>query len=231
MDQPPLEPDRFWQPEPNRTQKSAPVTHSVGPQTARPAADFTIARPIQNPRALFKVLGSSVIAALLLVFGLVQFYGRNERSASVERMLVAPTTLEQLYFADKDPQTGKKVSFSLDKICFQVAGSSDPKPVEVSTQDYSEIYGLVKKDEAIRIVTQDLERRFNDPMQVSSIMIFVKTQDRASSATPGIVLQQIEFIDSSPYYRVSLRQSGDKDWKYYKHTMPLGSIVKKILQA
>lgn len=214
---PPLEPDRLLTEE--------RPTYQIPKRPLPP--------PYQPPRpsigSMIRVLGGSVFVALLLVVALVQYYGRNERLATVEKVLIKPDTLENVNFTDIDPIQKRKNIFYFDNITFLPAGSEVTQAINLTTDQYDELYQTLLSDASVRIVTEDLETRFQDPLLVQVLTIYVKNNNRASGkSTDPIIFQTVQFLVGSPYFRVSMRQAGAQQWVYFKHAEQLDALLEKL---
>jgi hypothetical protein len=166
--------------------------------------------------------------ALLLVVGLVQFYGRNERLATVEKVLIKPEVLTALSFSDTDPVNKRKNVFFFENISFLPAGDESAQTVNIPTEKYEDLYEAIAKDPSIRIVTEDLEERFQDPLNVHTLTIYVSTQVKAGQAKDQVIFQTVQFLVASPFYRVAMRQAGGQHWVYFRHTQNLDALVEQL---
>lgn len=211
---PPLEPDRLLPRKPESFNKAGPAAFQPPP-------------PPPTSK-IIRVLGGSVFVALLLVVGLVQFYGRNERLATVEKVLVQPSMLDSVSFSDIDPVYKRKNIFFFDSISFLPAGKETDQSISLSTDDYETLFTELSNDASIRIVTADLEDRFQDPLLVHTLTIYVKSRDRAGKSADSIVFQTLQFLVGSPYYRIAMRQAGGQQWVYFRHKQQLDSFLQKL---
>lgn len=216
--QPPLEPDRLLPPNLERK---------------------TFVRPKQAPpstAAVIRVLGGSILAALLLVFALVHFYGRHERLAKVENVLVKPSVLESVSFSDIDPLYKNKNIFFFDGIKFLYAGKQPDKAKSLIVNEYEVLFNALASDASIRIVTESLESQFQNSSKVSTLTIYVRGQDKNNTAesyggakkSEPMAFQTLQFLVESPYYRIAMRQSGTLQWVYFHHGQSLDPLLEKI---
>lgn len=215
MEQPPLEPDRLWQ----------PPTKGGG---------YTPHDPLKisgnaSPLAIFKVLAGSILAAAVIVGSLVHFYGQNQHMVTVEKVLVEPKILQQLVFSDLDA-TQKRVAYFNDKIALRPAGRD--QTIQINHDEYFELYETIFRDEAIIVLTQALEARFDDPMHVAQLSIMVRSQERSGTTGPSVVFQQVEFLSDGSYYRVALRGQNGRSWKYFRAgNVKLGPLLNRLSSA
>jgi hypothetical protein len=167
-------------------------------------------------RNLFFLLGSAVLAAALLVGGMVRYYS-HEGVYQLDHVLLAPDTLSALHF-EGDPDGGaQKDRFVFDSIAFLQydAATRRLERHSVDVERYANFYDLVKRDKSLSPKEGKMAESFEGTgprllIQVRSANARMEGQART--------FQELQFSPDGNYYRVELRHAGaSREWAYFYH--------------
>lgn len=143
-------------------------------------------------KALLITLFSGVIAASLLVIGMLWHYNPDGRT-SLSDVLFSPETLKAIETKNKSGYTFEMVSWNGKPAAFE---------------DYEELFSLIQRDKGLNEVAFTIEEKFEkNPPSVLSIQM----RDKNGESN----FQLIQF--SGDYYRVGLREDSELPFAYFYH--------------
>ena len=172
---------------------------------------------------LVRTLVLSVCSALMLIGGLISFYGGDYNARRVDSVLISPKTLFSLNYLDVDPQSGKKLPFVFDSI--KLISPKYPEGRVLSKERFMLLYSEMKGDETVAIVPPAVKKDFNERSNLVTIALYVKSKDTISvNPRAPQLFQELQISDVGSLYRLSPR-SQESSWLYFRHSSGFSDII------
>lgn len=164
-------------------------------------------------RNILTVLGASVICAALLASVFLYYYNPSGRYLAGNTLL-DPSIMDQIFYQDQHPNTGKTVRFAFDRIEFS---NYDPQlsKIEVfpiSRETYQRFYNRVASDKSLEEVTKSTQSFFLQP-HPAFLTVQMRTKEREGNGAVKI-FQIVQFV-SEGYFRIQLREKNEGEWVYF----------------
>ena len=169
-------------------------------------------------RNLLIVLGGSVLCALIFGGLVLNYYGPGGNYYA-KNVLLSPEISSVLYYADTNPKSGAKGRFVFDSINFSHYDDSTKKWLDrsVSQPMYDAFYKLVSGETSVSEIQENIKELF-DRNHFSILKLKVRSDNRSGGEGTTKTFQDIHFASQGDYYRVELREEGNRNtWAYFYH--------------
>lgn len=162
---------------------------------------------------ILTVLAASVICAALLASLFLYYYNPSGRYIAGNTLL-DPSIMDQIFYQDQHPSTGKTVRFSFDRFEFSYFDPQLKKSVifPINQETYQRFYKHVASDTSLEEVTKNIQSLFLQ-QQPAFLTIQMRTKEREGGATVKI-FQIVQFV-SEDYFRIQLREKNEGEWVYF----------------
>lgn len=184
-------------------------------------------QPKKENYHLAKTLILSVLSAVILIGGLISFYGSDYKGRDLSGVLIAPKVLFSLNYLDVDSKSGKKQPFIFDSVQFH--SDRFPEGKRLSKEQFHLFYSEIKNDRSVNLVPKNVMQEFDRQEGLRSIHLYVRPKDSFGHQNSGSreLFQQIQFSPASALYRVSPR-SQEASWLYFRHPSGFAEILELI---
>lgn len=176
---------------------------------------------------IFKTLFLSIVSALVIIISLISFYGRSYSVPPLSKVLIAPKALKTLSYIDIEPIHRKKHPFTFDAVALKV--SVTKPPIEITLDDYAQIYEIIERDRSTSTITAEMARSFEEGFNYITLEIRTKPKETLLVRQPSpMIFQRVDIHKTLPIYRVSERSEAMKtQWIYFRH---LGSeLIEEVM--
>lgn len=182
-------------------------------------------------RNLFVVLGSGIVAALLVALLLLYYYNPTGRYYA-RNVLLDPQLTAQLSYMDTNPKTGGSSLFIYDSVEYSYFDAAVKRWQQqiISQEAYGQFYKAVSDDRSLASVPEDVVALFNQPLQ-PHLVIKVKTKSDSEWQSASKTFIEVQLLTNSDYYRIQLRSNASAgNWAYFKHPQLLEELQKLLIR-
>lgn len=177
--------------------------------------DSTQKRQIER---LFGVLGSGLIAGILIALAMLYYYNPNG-SYDAQNVLLHAENAYSLRFIEPGPKGKSEGKYVFEGMYFNYFDPAikQPKTIRVTKDKYAEFYNRISNDKSIVEPGSELQGLFNHAQQAS---LLLKVRSVGGDSAKGIesIFARVDFAESGEYYRIQLRQSAPgAEWIYFRH--------------
>lgn len=170
---------------------------------------------------LIGILVSGVIAAFLVTFFFVGFFGPSGRYV-LNAVLIEPQVLKTLNYNDNNPRTYAMDRFVFDEIQVQWFHPKLPKGT-LSLSQYAEIYSLIALDKSL---PSEIPEAFV-PTHAAALSLMVRTESSSAWQKETKLFQEMEIAEQGGYYRVMLHEEASSfHWVYFQHEGLLDKLIE-----
>lgn len=172
-------------------------------------------------RNLLLLLGSSILAAFLLVAGLVTYYDKGGKT-TVAYVLLSPKTIPQLSFPERNSMEGGfKEQYIFDHVAWLVFDpySRSWKKKILSKEEYERFFDTIASDQSLSGEESSLSAPFLNG-QPSRLQLLIKpAKVGIAQASFAQVFQEVQLAEDGINYRIELREQDEQGgrWAYFRH--------------
>ena len=168
-------------------------------------------------RNLLMVLSLGIGSALALAGFLLYVYGPTG-VYSVKNVMVSPSLVGGLTYADQNPSSGKISRYTFEKIEFSYwqADKRQWSKRQISLDSYQRFYEAYAHENSLPIVGEEVIREFQQ-IPPAKIVVYVRLAgDDPKAALKAF--QEVQFANEGDFYRVELHeQDAASSWAYFHH--------------
>lgn len=180
----------------------------------------------QQIKQFLTVIALGILFGLGGVYYLVKQHNPSNQMV-VKQVLLTPDTLQNLWYSDYNPKTGKMSRFVLSGIFLDHFDETKGERVkeEVSLRIYSDFFDLIQNDKSLEDPTEAYALFSNQPQAILSIQ--VKSESQIDSSAVKDNFQVVEIAQNGSFYRVKIHEDSPKgQWAYFQQK----HLYKKLLK-